>query len=216
MVYTYFYTTLSAYNCLRLWSTYTFLPYSPSWLFKTFLPKIVLFSLLIQSDVSRLNSLLLQGSHYPRGALKKQQIKLQNSGLDSIRKWNNFWSRSCRKFYIRLIITVAADLSYFAFAISAEQPLPCQPAFSKWSTCSSDCGAGLSTRRSNLNAQCKPETETRMCQTRRCQDAPILSRKTHHLRVSLFLVPDGRLKSFIFNSEYLFILVIFVLFCTRH
>lgn len=70
--------------------------------------------------------------------------------------------------------------------ISVEQPPPCQPAFSKWTICSSECGAGLSSRRSNLNARCEPATETRICQTRRCQDiTPTIHHKNqHHLRVS--------------------------------
>ncbi|KAJ8965868.1 hypothetical protein NQ317_011966 [Molorchus minor] len=41
---------------------------------------------------------------------------------------------------------------------TAEQPPSCQPAFSRWSTCSNACGTGLSTRRSNLNARCQPNT----------------------------------------------------------
>ncbi|KAF7284953.1 hypothetical protein GWI33_013745 [Rhynchophorus ferrugineus] len=67
---------------------------------------------------------------------------------------------------------------------TAEQPPSCQPSFSRWSTCSSECGSGLSSRKSNLNAKCLPNTETRICQTRRCQDKDyvISHRKHHHLR----------------------------------
>lgn len=68
---------------------------------------------------------------------------------------------------------------------TVEQPPSCRPAFTKWSLCSSDCGAGLSTRRSNLNARCEPTTETRICQTRRCEDiSPTMyhRRSQHHLR----------------------------------
>ncbi|XP_022920286.1 CCN family member 4 [Onthophagus taurus] len=67
----------------------------------------------------------------------------------------------------------------------AEQPPSCQPAFSKWSPCNNDCGGGLSVRRSNVNAKCEPETVTRICQIRRCDDelSPIIYRNTqHHLR----------------------------------
>ncbi|XP_030762893.1 CCN family member 1 isoform X2 [Sitophilus oryzae] len=65
-----------------------------------------------------------------------------------------------------------------------EQPPSCQPSFSRWSVCSSECGSGLSTRKSNLNAQCLPNTETRICQIRRCQDEDYVTshRKHHHLR----------------------------------
>ncbi|KAF5290656.1 hypothetical protein FQR65_LT01946 [Abscondita terminalis] len=65
-----------------------------------------------------------------------------------------------------------------------EEPPSCQPIFSKWSTCSSDCGAGLSSRRSNLNVKCEPATETRICQTRRCNDftPEVFQRNQHHVR----------------------------------
>ncbi|KAF2885970.1 hypothetical protein ILUMI_20203, partial [Ignelater luminosus] len=67
---------------------------------------------------------------------------------------------------------------------TAEQPPSCQPAFSKWSPCSSDCGGGLSSRRSNLNDKCEPATETRICQTRRCDDftPEVFHRNEHHVR----------------------------------
>ncbi|CAH1987414.1 unnamed protein product [Acanthoscelides obtectus] len=67
---------------------------------------------------------------------------------------------------------------------TAEQPSSCQPSFSRWSICSSDCGAGLSSRRSNLNARCTTDTETRLCQTKRCSDKDQLGEKQkhHHLR----------------------------------
>ncbi|XP_031358354.1 WNT1-inducible-signaling pathway protein 1-like [Photinus pyralis] len=67
---------------------------------------------------------------------------------------------------------------------TVEEPPSCQPIFSKWSTCSSDCGAGLSSRRSNLNAKCEPSTETRICQTRRCDDftPDVVHRNEHHVR----------------------------------
>ncbi|XP_050295333.1 CCN family member 2 isoform X2 [Anthonomus grandis grandis] len=65
-----------------------------------------------------------------------------------------------------------------------EQPPSCQPSFSRWSLCSSECGSGLSSRKSNLNAKCVPDTEIRICQTRRCQDKDYVEahRKHHHLR----------------------------------
>ncbi|KAG5889960.1 hypothetical protein JTB14_018855 [Gonioctena quinquepunctata] len=67
---------------------------------------------------------------------------------------------------------------------TAEQPPSCQPAFSRWSSCSQECGSGLSTRRSNLNSRCLPETETRICQIRRCIDPQQVEHqeKYHHLR----------------------------------
>ncbi|XP_049818338.1 CCN family member 4 [Aethina tumida] len=65
---------------------------------------------------------------------------------------------------------------------TAEQPPSCQPSFSRWSACSSTCGSGLSSRRSNLNARCQPATETRICQTRRCQDTQLPPANDHHNR----------------------------------
>ncbi|XP_044755676.1 CCN family member 1 isoform X1 [Coccinella septempunctata] len=66
----------------------------------------------------------------------------------------------------------------------AEQPSSCRPFFTSWSECSSSCGAGLSTRRSNINPRCSPELETRLCQVRRCQDPPMIlkQKRQHHLR----------------------------------
>lgn len=80
-----------------------------------------------------------------------------------------------------------------ASVILAEQPPSCQPSFSRWSACSSTCGSGLSSRRSNLNARCQPATETRICQTRRCQDTQLPPandhhNRQHHLRVSNYLI----------------------------
>ncbi|XP_015833038.1 CCN family member 1 isoform X2 [Tribolium castaneum] len=81
-----------------------------------------------------------------------------------------------------------------------EQPPACQPAFSRWSSCSSDCGAGLSSRRSNLNARCLPDTEIRICQTRRCQEAaPTVHHKNqHHLRRGHECKATHRLSSGVF------------------
>lgn len=87
-----------------------------------------------------------------------------------------------------------------------EQPPSCRPAFTKWSTCSTTCGAGLSTRKSNLNARCEPATETRVCQTRRCDDTPLIQQKTqHHLRVSLsqcYLISARLIKLNFVSYEY--------------
>lgn len=68
--------------------------------------------------------------------------------------------------------------------VAVEQPPMCQPSFSRWSPCSRDCGTGLSSRGSNLNARCEPATEMRVCQTRRCYDIPptIYHANKHHLR----------------------------------
>lgn len=65
-----------------------------------------------------------------------------------------------------------------------EVPVTCQPKFTSWTPCNSDCGSGLSTRQSNINARCVPHTETRVCQIRRCQDPPLIlkHKKQHHLR----------------------------------
>ncbi|CAB1354246.1 unnamed protein product [Coregonus sp. 'balchen'] len=38
-----------------------------------------------------------------------------------------------------------------------------------WSPCSSSCGPGVSTRSSNQNWACRPQTQTRLCQVRPCQ-----------------------------------------------
>ncbi|KAJ8924988.1 hypothetical protein NQ315_001153 [Exocentrus adspersus] len=83
---------------------------------------------------------------------------------------------------------------------TAEQPPSCQPAFSRWSTCSSDCGSGLSNRRSNLNARCQPDTETRICQTRRCLDTAQIDyrQKHHHLRRGHECKATHRLSSAVF------------------
>ncbi|XP_060535705.1 CCN family member 4 isoform X2 [Cylas formicarius] len=66
-----------------------------------------------------------------------------------------------------------------------EQPPSCEPVFSRWTGCSSRCGSGMSSRESNLNARCLPETETRICQTRRCandDDETSDRLRQHHLR----------------------------------
>lgn len=73
------------------------------------------------------------------------------------------------------------------FYISAEQPPACHPTLSGWSVCSSTCGVGLSTRTSNLNDHCKPQTEIRLCQNRRCDDMPSMYyQQRRHLRVGFF------------------------------
>lgn len=68
---------------------------------------------------------------------------------------------------------------------AAQQPPECQPTFTRWSHCSHNCGAGVSKRRSNLNAACEATLETRLCQVRRCDGLernPFLRDKHHHVR----------------------------------
>nr|XP_023025807.1 uncharacterized protein LOC111513821 [Leptinotarsa decemlineata] len=83
---------------------------------------------------------------------------------------------------------------------TAEHPPSCQPAFSRWSTCSRECGSGLSTRRSNLNPRCHPDTETRICQIRRCLEPLQLDHheKYHHLRRGHECKATHRLSSAVF------------------
>ncbi|KAJ7999585.1 hypothetical protein DPEC_G00195940 [Dallia pectoralis] len=42
-----------------------------------------------------------------------------------------------------------------------------------WSPCSSSCGPGVSTRSSNQNWACRPQTQTRSCQVRTCRDTAV-------------------------------------------
>uniref|UniRef100_A0A3B1JQQ0 Cellular communication network factor 5 n=1 Tax=Astyanax mexicanus TaxID=7994 RepID=A0A3B1JQQ0_ASTMX len=42
----------------------------------------------------------------------------------------------------------------------------------EWSACSRSCGPGVSTRMSNRNWACRPQTQTRLCQVRPCHLAP--------------------------------------------
>ncbi|XP_066528410.1 CCN family member 3-like [Hoplias malabaricus] len=47
------------------------------------------------------------------------------------------------------------------------------PEFSgEWSACTRTCGPGVSTRISNRNLACSPQTQTRICQVRPCQTDP--------------------------------------------
>ncbi|KAL1518150.1 hypothetical protein ABEB36_001819 [Hypothenemus hampei] len=68
---------------------------------------------------------------------------------------------------------------------TVEEPPLCRPSFSTWSNCSSACGLGLSSRKSNFNTKCLPTIETRICQSRRCQDKYYITGhdgQQHHLR----------------------------------
>ncbi|XP_044731796.1 CCN family member 1-like [Chrysoperla carnea] len=63
----------------------------------------------------------------------------------------------------------------------------CEPKVTPWTTCTAQCGMGLSHRESNLNALCEQITETRICQERRCEDTNNITELTsnslkHHLR----------------------------------
>ncbi|XP_029991068.1 WNT1-inducible-signaling pathway protein 2-like [Sphaeramia orbicularis] len=50
------------------------------------------------------------------------------------------------------------------------RPVPaCVEWSTDWSPCSHSCGPGVSTRVSNRNRFCRPQTQTRLCQVRPCQ-----------------------------------------------
>ncbi|XP_017776892.1 PREDICTED: protein CYR61-like, partial [Nicrophorus vespilloides] len=63
---------------------------------------------------------------------------------------------------------------------AVEEPPSCEPTFTKWSECSSNCGSGISTRRSNLNGRCESAVEARICQTRRCDANEVFTHRSHH------------------------------------
>ncbi|XP_046688562.1 LOW QUALITY PROTEIN: CCN family member 4-like, partial [Homalodisca vitripennis] len=67
---------------------------------------------------------------------------------------------------------------------SVQRPPQCLAEFSQWTPCSSSCGIGLSHRVSNLNPDCKPRNETRLCQLRPCYSQFIkpLHGRSHHIR----------------------------------
>nr|CAD7418830.1 unnamed protein product [Timema poppensis] len=68
---------------------------------------------------------------------------------------------------------------------SAQHPPDCQQQFSPWSPCSSRCGLGLSHRISNINPQCLPTNESRLCQVRPCEGSGLVSLQRvrhHHVR----------------------------------
>uniref|UniRef100_W5L4U1 Cellular communication network factor 5 n=1 Tax=Astyanax mexicanus TaxID=7994 RepID=W5L4U1_ASTMX len=48
----------------------------------------------------------------------------------------------------------------------------CVEQITEWSACSRSCGPGVSTRMSNRNWACRPQTQTRLCQVRPCHLAP--------------------------------------------
>ncbi|CAG9771022.1 unnamed protein product [Ceutorhynchus assimilis] len=115
----------------------------------------------------------------------RTQCACQNGtyGCSSLCPQEHISPRECQ--HPRLVdVTGQCCREWMCDSRTAEQPPSCQPSFSRWSPCSSECGSGLSSRKSNLNAKCVPDTETRICQTRRCQDRDYvaLHRKHHHLR----------------------------------
>ncbi|KAG7278392.1 hypothetical protein CRUP_038555, partial [Coryphaenoides rupestris] len=59
----------------------------------------------------------------------------------------------------------------------AAGPGGCQPQIGAWSTCSRSCGAGVSTRMSNSNSQCKLTKETRLCEVRPCAQTAVAGSK---------------------------------------
>jgi hypothetical protein len=71
---------------------------------------------------------------------------------------------------------------------AAQHPPDCRQEYSQWSACSSACGVGLSHRVSNLNPQCQPANESRLCQLRACEEATLAvprdQARHHHVRVS--------------------------------
>ncbi|GIY22411.1 CCN family member 1 [Caerostris darwini] len=61
----------------------------------------------------------------------------------------------------------------------------CQPFTGEWTTCSTTCGMGVSTRVSNANPECQLKNETRLCLLRPCptEDNPQMSiPHGHHVR----------------------------------
>ncbi|XP_021942008.1 uncharacterized protein LOC110841013 [Zootermopsis nevadensis] len=71
-------------------------------------------------------------------------------------------------------------------SVAAQHPPDCRQEYSQWSACSSPCGVGLSHRVSNLNPQCRPTNESRLCQLRACEDeilvVPRGHARHHHVR----------------------------------
>ncbi|KAJ9585252.1 hypothetical protein L9F63_002952, partial [Diploptera punctata] len=82
-----------------------------------------------------------------------------------------------------LCIAVSSRI-HFTASESAQHPPDCRQEYSQWSSCSSPCGVGLSHRVSNLNTQCLPANETRLCQLRSCDTvaSPHEHAKHHHVR----------------------------------
>ncbi|XP_017548188.1 CCN family member 5-like isoform X2 [Pygocentrus nattereri] len=71
--------------------------------------------------------------------------------------------------------------------MSASSGIPwsnCIEQTTEWSACSRSCGPGVSTRMSNRNWACRPQTQTRLCQVRPCYPAP--SAPTSRVQLCLF------------------------------
>ncbi|XP_041945749.1 CCN family member 5-like [Alosa sapidissima] len=56
----------------------------------------------------------------------------------------------------------------------------CVDQASEWSPCSHSCGPGLSSRTTNRNRRCRPQTQTRFCQIRPCYTASLPLTQTAH------------------------------------
>lgn len=80
---------------------------------------------------------------------------------------------------------------------------PCTPQTTAWTPCSKSCGAGVSTRTTNRNAQCKLVKETRICEVHPCKE---LTSKVHSLLTTISLQvgnPPGAVKTQVFTSPLL-------------
>lgn len=75
-----------------------------------------------------------------------------------------------------LLETTAADRGARSWqdvsASSGSSWSNCVEQITEWSACSHSCGPGVSTRMSNRNWACRPQTQTRLCQVRPCHSAP--------------------------------------------
>ncbi|KAK6320925.1 hypothetical protein J4Q44_G00079010 [Coregonus suidteri] len=60
----------------------------------------------------------------------------------------------------------------------------CIEQITDWSLCSRSCGPGVSTRSSNQNWACRPQTQTRLCQVRLCQPTAVQRSRSQEGRMS--------------------------------
>ncbi|GIZ03260.1 hypothetical protein CEXT_305652 [Caerostris extrusa] len=147
---------------------------------------------LCRRPIQQWNMQSPQGSRVPRGPLRLQRRRHFQAGLPDPVHVPERHLRLCLPLPPREGATLSAECRHPQLVkmhgsccrewlcestLYEDRKKHCQPFTGEWTTCSTTCGMGVSTRVSNANPECQLKNETRLCLLRPCstEDNPQVS-----------------------------------------